>query len=292
MDGLNRETLFRYFDRCRMGDGGYCYFHDPDSGAGFSNVADTYWVLTSYQLAKKNPPFLSKTGSWLQREFDQNKTTHFFPYLFWLLGGLRLAGVPIPKEGHHCLIQETGDLLDDWTSRTEIPTLLDDLVDAVFLRRKLSLPLSEKEKQRLGDLLDQNSERPGPRPLLELWARVFLKEESGRFSRTAIAADQELEQQYRHPSFGYVLVPGSSRSDLFVLRSGLSMRSELLAPSEVRNLTNLLLSSQSREGGCGPIGGAVPTLEATCAALEISRLFANFSSLYEELMAKQKGISS
>ena len=283
MDGLNQETLSGYLDRCRMPDGGYCYFHDPEngggfsSGAGFSNGADTAWALSTYRWLKTDPPKLADTRAWLRVELDRNRITQFSPYLFWFLRGLLLAGGSLSAEDHRHLIRETQRLLDDWATPSDIPPLLEDLVEALSLRREASLSLSEKENQRLADLLEQDpvpSDRP---PLPELYTRLFLMKMSGRFSRTAIASAHGLERDYRHPSFGYVLVPGTSRSDLFILRSGLLMRSDPLPPPEAQNLMNLVHACQSREGGCGPIGGAVPTLEATCAALEVSWLLSTLT---------------
>ncbi len=281
MDSLNRPILFRYLNRCRTPEGGYCYFRDPESGAGFPNGADTCCALAAYRFLGSDPPFLARTGRWLREERDRNDATRLSPYLFWFLEGLRLAGVPFSSEDHDCLVRETARLLEDWTSSSELPSLFEDLAPLLWLRRKASLPLSEKEKGRLKELLDLEVDLPRHFPLPELRTRVVLMEESGRFSKEMIAKERSKESEYRHPVFGYVIVPGSSRSDLFILRSGLLLRKDPLAPFEVRSLESLLLLCQSREGGFGPVGGAVPTLESTSAALELSHLLSRLSSSTE-----------
>lgn len=281
MDSLNRPNLYRYLDRCRKSEGGYCYFRDPESGAGFPNGADTCWALATFRFLGSDPPFLARTGRWLRDERDRNETARLSPALFWFLEGLRLAGVPFSSEDRDCLVRETARLLEDWTSPSELPSLFEDLAPLLCLRRKSSLPLSEKEKGRLKALLDLEVDLPHPSPLPELRTRVVLMEESGRFSKEMIAKERSIESEYRHPVFGYVIVPGSSRSDLFILRSGLLLRKDPLAPFEIQSLEGLLLFCQSREGGFGPVGGAVPTLEATSAALELSHLLSGLSSSTE-----------
>lgn len=276
MNSLNRNNLLRYLNRCRTPKGGYCYFWDPESGAGFPNGADTCWALAAYRSLGSDPPFLSGTCRWLRNELDQNGPMRISPYLFWFLEGLRLARAPFSSEDHLCLLRETERLLDDWTTPSDIPFLFEDLAPLLFLRGRAHLPLSEKEKSRLKELLEMEAGLPRPFPLPELRTRLFLMEESGRFSKEMIAKEQSLERDYRDPLFGYVLVPGSSRSDLFVLRSGLLMRKDPLIPFEIQVLEDLILLCQSREGGFGPVGGAVPTLEATSVALELTVLLSHF----------------
>ncbi|MDA8150720.1 MAG: hypothetical protein M0041_06325 [Nitrospiraceae bacterium] len=209
-----------------------------------------------------------------------NKTRErtFPPYLFWTMGGLRLAGADISTKDRLCLAKETERLLNDWTTPSALPSLLADLVAVLSLRRDLDLPLSENEKGILRDLLAREKVLPRPLPLPELRRRIFLMGETGLFRNGTIESELSLEREYRHPVFGYVLVPGSSRSDLFVLESGLLMRRNHLSPYETETLENLILSCQSREGGFGPVGGAVPTLEATCMAFELLFLLFHFSS--------------
>ncbi len=282
MDSLNRPNLYRYLDRCRTPEGGYCYFRDPESGAGFPNGADTCWALAAFRFLGSDPPFLARTGRWLRDERDRNEIARLSPYLFWFLEGLRLSGVPFSSEDRDCLVRETARLLEDWTSPSELPSLFEDLAPLLCLRRKASLPLSEKEKGRLKELLDL--EAPPPFPLPELRTRVVLMEESGKFSKAMIAKERSKESEYRHPVFGYVIVPGSSRSDLFILRSGLLLRKDPLAPVEIRSMESLLLLCQSREGGVGQVGGAVPTLEASSAALELGVLLSRFSQSEERIL--------
>ena len=277
MNSLNRPNLFRYLNRCRTPEGGYCYFHDSESGAGFPNGADTCWALAAYRFLGSDPPFLARTGRWLRDERDRNESVRLSPYLFWLLEGLRLAGVPFSSEDRDCLVSETARFLDDCTSLSDLPSILEDLAPLLSLRRKSHLPLTEKEKGRLKDLLDLESEFPRPLPLPGLWTRIILMEASGRFSQEMIAKERSKENEYLHPTFGYVIVPESSRSDLFVLRSGLLMRKDPLTPFEIQSLKDLLLLCQSRGGGFGPVGGAIPTLEATSAALELSHLLSCLS---------------
>lgn len=82
MSDPNRPNLFRYLNRCRTPEGGYCYFRDPESGAGFPNVADTYWALSAFRFLESDPPFLSLTRTWLRNEFEQNEGAHISPLSF------------------------------------------------------------------------------------------------------------------------------------------------------------------------------------------------------------------
>lgn len=284
MNSLDQPNLFRYLNRCRTPEGGYCYFRDPESGAGFPNGADTCWALSAFRFLESDPPFLARTRRWLRNELDQNVATRTSPYLFWFLEGLRLSRAPFSSEDRLCLVRETARLLGDRASPSDLPSLLDDLGYVLSLRRELHLSLSEKEKGRLKELLDLESDLPRQFSLPELWTRIVLMEESGGFSKEKIEKERSRENEYRHPVFGYVIVPGSSRSDLFVLRSGLIMRKDPLSPFEIQTLEDLILFCQSRKGGFGPVGGAVPTLEATAAALELGIFLSRFSSFKERTL--------
>ncbi len=276
MNSLNRNNLLRYLNHCRTPDGGYCYFRDPESGVGFPNGADTFWALSAFQFLESDPPFLTRTRRWLRNELDQNVATRTSPYLFWFLEGLHLSRAPFSLEDRLCLVRETARLLDNRASSSDLPSLLDDLGSVLSLRRGLHLSLSEKEKGRLKELLDLELDLPRSFSLPELWTRSVLMEESGGFSQEKIAKERSRENEYRHPVFGYVILPGSSRSDLFVLRSGLLMRKAPLSLFEIQMLEDLILSCQSWKGGFGPVGGAVPTLEATSVALELTVLLSHF----------------
>jgi hypothetical protein len=261
-----RERVFRYLDRCRIPKKGYCHFRDPESGAGFSNIADTFWALSSYRLLKTAPPFLSSTRAWLKQEFDQNPVFRDSPYLFWALGGLELAGEPITESMVDLLVLETERLLNDQIADSELPSLLRDLEAILALRLHLSIPVSEREKNLLAGCLSREDGFSGELSLPELKTRSVLADWA---KRGGGEVDRLKERGFRDRVFGYVLVPGSSRSDLFVLRVGLSLRKDPLDPSRILDLTDLVYSCQSRDGGFGLVGGAIPTLEATCAALAI-----------------------
>ena len=284
MNSLDQPNLFRYLNRCRTPEGGYCYFRDPESGAGFPNGADTFWALSAFRFLESDPPFLTHTRRWLRNKLDQNVATRTSPYLFWFLESLRLSRAPFSSEDRLCLARETARLLDNRASSLEISSLLYDLGSVLSLRRGLHLSLSEKEKGRLKELLDLESNLPRPFPLPELRTRIVLMEESGGFSQEKIAKERSRESEYRHPVFGYVIVPGSSRSDLFVLRSGLLMRKDPLSLFEIQMLEDLILFCQSRKGGFGPVGGSVPTLEATAAALELGIFLSRFSLFKERTL--------
>lgn len=261
---FDRHRALGYLDRCRTPENGYCHFLDRESGVGFPNVADTYWALASYRFLESEPPHRSATLRWLRNGYEQNKTLHSSPYLSWALASLCLAGDSLSETDRNLLVKETENLLNERVPNSEIPSLLGDLGAILSVRLRLGHPLTELEKNLLERLLDQEESIPGALPLPELQNRRFLETlVKGPSTRPEGPGDLP----YRHRVFGYTLVPGTSRSDLFVLRSGFLMRQDPLSRSEFEKLNSLIVLCQSREGGFGQLGGAIPTLEATCAAL-------------------------
>jgi hypothetical protein len=180
------------------------------------------------------------------------------------LAALCLAGDPLTEADRNLLLKEAESLLNEQVPDSEIPSLLGDLGAIFSLRLRLGHPLTQHERNLLGKLLAQEESIPGVLPLPELQNRIFLETLA---KKETTAPDVPGEDSYRHRVFGYTLVPGTSRSDLFVMRSGFLMRQDPLSRSEFERLNSLIVLCQSREGGFGPVGGAIPTLEATCAAL-------------------------
>lgn len=271
MTEFHRDRILGYLDRCRMPEGGYCHFHDPESGAGFSNVGDTFWALGAYRFLEESPPVLARTREWLRQEFDRNETLHNAPSLAWAMEGLLLSGEKLGQGDRNLLLRDAALLLSEKVPDSEIPSLLEDLRATLELRDRLEIPLAQGERALLAGLLRQGRKNESPVPLPELRDRIFLGRYAGASDDRNLVGNLPEEREYRDVIFGYVLVPGTSRSDLFILRAGLSIRKEPLLPSEILAMKKMLLLCQGREGGFGPVGGAIPTLKATWTALDLLR---------------------
>ena len=269
MSGLNRKNLESYLDRCRMPDGGYCSFHDPESGAGFSNVADTCFCLSAFRLLGGEIPELSKTRSFILQVLSTDGLHRQSPYLSWALESKLLAGLPLSGEEGQLLRKETVRLLSAKGSWIEQSDLVGEIARLMNVRLLSGLPPEQEEIGPLSALIRDSPELP---TILELSDLALLSGllPGGRRVSTS-------ERLYRHPSLGYVLVPGSSRSDLFILLAGLRLREEPLDSGEILRFRIRVLFCQGLGGGFGPVGGARPTLEATRAALEILSLLSDES---------------
>ncbi len=257
---FRKEKLLDYLNRCRMPDGGYCAFRDPESGAGFSNVADTCFALYSFRRLGKEIPSLPETRFWILRALSEDGGHWRSPFLSWALEAKRLAGMPFSDEDRFLMRQEAARLLSEKVLPQERSGLLRDLVFLFRVRLFAGIPKDPEEAKALSLLLGEGSSASGVPAILEAADRAFL---------TAPDLPSPGEWPYRHPTLGYVLVPGSSRSDLFILLAGLRMRKDPPGPEEADLLRIRVLFCQGREGGFSPVGGARPTLEATEAALEI-----------------------
>ena len=268
---LRREELLAFLGRCRMPDGGFCAFRDPESGAGFSNVADTWFALSSLTRLGEENPARPEDRRWILRSLSEGESHRRSPYLAWVLGAKRLAGIPLSGEDRILLRQETSRLLSETVSPEEAPDLLRELGFLFRVRLLAGVPPDGDEKETLTLFLRDNSPVGDLPTILESADRVFLE---GLLSRPSGPSGPVPEEApYRHPVLGYVLVPGSSRSDLFILLAGLRMRRNHPDPEEADALMLRVLFCQGTGGGFAPVGGARPTLEATEAALEIlSRL--------------------
>ena len=261
MSGLDRKNLESYLDRCRMPDGGYCSFHDPESGAGFSNVADTCFCLSAFRLLGREIPDLSKTRSFILQVLSTDGLHRQSPYLSWALESKLLAGLPLSGEEGQLLRKETVRLLAEKGAWIERSDLVGEIARLMKVRLLAGLPPDQEETGPLSALVRDSPELP---TILELCYLVFLSGLLPGGHRVSTS-----ERLYRHPSLGYILVPGSSRSDLFVLLAGLRLREEPLDSGEILRFRIRVLFCQGLAGGFGPVGGARPTLEATRAALEI-----------------------
>jgi hypothetical protein len=186
--------------------------------------------------------------------------------------GLLLSGEKLGQGDRNLLLRDAALLLSEKVPDSEIPSLLEDLLATLELRDRLEVPLAQGERALLAGLLRHGRKNESPVPLPELRDRIFLGRYAGASDDRNLVGNLPEEREYRDVIFGYVLVPGTSRSDLFVLRAGLSIRKEPLLPSEILAMKKMLLPCQGREGGFGPVGGAIPTLEATWTALDLLRL--------------------
>ena len=269
MSWFNRKDLLAYLDRCRMPDGGYCSFHDPSSGAGFSNVADTCWSLSAWSLLGGEIPELSKTRSFILHELSTDGLHRQSPYLSWALESKLLAGLSLSEEEGRLLRKETFRLLMDEGSWIERSDLVGEITRLMKVRLLSGLLPGQDEIGPLSGLIRESPEVP---TILELCDLAFL---SGLLPEESQVPTGE--RLYRHPSLGYVLVPGSSRSDLFILLAGLRLREEPLDSGEILRFRIRVLFCQGLGGGFGPVGGARPTLEATRTALEILALLSDGS---------------
>ncbi|MCL5284568.1 MAG: hypothetical protein M1313_02250 [Nitrospirae bacterium] len=270
MDQLNRKGLLAYLNRCRMPDGGYCSFHDPESGAGFSNVADTSYALSAWTMLKEEIPGLPETRSWILHVLETDGSHRRSPYVSWAMESKLLAGLPLSEEEGLLLQNETLRLLSEKEEGIERPELLGEIVRLLKVRLLSGAPLDEDMIAPLSGFLLAGFGFP---TIIELEDLAFL---SGLLPGGGVKFPEET--LYRHPVLGYVLVPGSSRSDLFILLAGLRMRKDLPEPGEFRQMRTRVLFCQSLNGGFGPVGGALPTLEATKAALSALELLSAQSS--------------
>lgn len=268
---LRREELLAFLGRCRMPDGGFCAFRDPESGAGFPNVADTWFALSSLTRLGEENPALPEDRRWILRRLSEEESHRRSPYLAWALGSKRLAGIPLSGEDRILLRQESSRLLSERVTPEEAPDLLRELAFLFRVRLLAGVPPDGDEKETLTLFLRDKSPVGDLPTLLEGADRFFLEGLLHRPSGPSGPVPEEAP--YRHPVLGYVLVPGSSRSDLFILLAGLRMRKKPPEPEEADALRLRVLFCQGTGGGFAPVGGARPTLEATEAALEIlSRL--------------------
>ncbi|MGC8500857.1 MAG: hypothetical protein ACP5OS_06750 [Leptospirillia bacterium] len=268
-----KRRLVALLERCRMGDGGYCTFRDPESGGGFSNIADTCHALEIWRALGIEPPGLFETVRWIRTQEERSSFLHRSPALHWLLSALDQAGLPWQARERELFFGEVRRLLDLALPAEETDDLLLDL--ASLLRLPGSPPLDPAELSHLGELAGRSREggAQSPRPLTlpGLEARVDCMKKSGLFSREELLRERKKEESFRHPVLGWVLVPGSTASDLFVLRSGWRLSGG--APHDpwlARVVSETVRACRGREGGFAPICGAAPNLHASACALALS----------------------
>lgn len=262
--GMKRR-LVALLERCRMGDGGYCTFRDPESGGGFSNIADTCHALEIWRALGIKPPGLFETVRWIRTQRERSPLLHRSPALHWLLSAMDHAGLPWQAKERELFCGEVRRLLDLAPSHGETDDLLLEL--ASLLRLPGAPPLDPPELPHLGELAE--SSRPLTLPGLE--ARVDCMKKSGLYSQEELLRERKKEESFRHPVLGWVLVPGSTASDLFVLRSGWRLSGG--APQDpwlARVVSETVRACRGREGGFAPIPGAAPNLHATACALALS----------------------
>ncbi len=261
---IRKETLLDYLARCRMPEGGFCSFRDPESGAGFSNVADTFFALSSLKRLGEGSPARPEDQQWILRSLAEDGYHGRSPYLAWALEAKRLAGISLSEGDHLLLRRETARLLSETVSPEEGPDLLRDLAFLFRVRLLAGIPAGSGEVANLTAFLRSTPSGGDLPTILEGADRSFLE---GLLPVPSGPVPEEAP--YRHTVLGYVLVPGSSRSDLFILLAGLRMGRKPPDPEAAETLRLRVLFCQGLEGGFAPVGGARPTLEATEAALEI-----------------------
>jgi len=267
-----RHRLLALLERCRMPDGGYCTFRDPESGGGFSNIADTCHALSLFSKLGIDPPALDETVRWIEAESVRSPVLHRSPALHWRLKAMGLAGLPWPETEGDLFARELDRLLGSSPGPGETFDLIREVAD--LLRLRDSPPLESGQIRSIRKYLESagegraKSSRPATLPELE--DRVVLMEASGLFSREEILQEREKEEGFRHRVLGWILTPESTASDLFVLRAGWRLSGG--APRDpwlVRVVAGTVRACQGREGGFAPIPGAAPNLAATDCALDL-----------------------
>ncbi len=255
-----------------MDDGGYCTFRDPKSGGGFSNIADTCHALSLFSKLGIDPPALDETVRWIEAESVRSPVLHRSPALHWRLKTMGLAGLPWPETEGELFARELDRLLGSSPGPDETFDLIREVAD--LLRLQDAPPLGSEEAQKIKDRLEAaGSDRARiarPATLPEVEARVLLMEASGLFSKEEILRERKKEEGFRHPVLGWILTPGSTASDLFVLRAGWRLSGG--APRDpwiARVVAGTVRACRGREGGFAPIPGAAPNLASTDCALDL-----------------------
>ena len=261
------EGLYQYLIKCQMPDGGFCSFHEPESGAGFSNVADTYFALDCFRLLPEKPQDLQKTAGWIQQVLEADGMYRRVPYLSWcLLSKIRLR-LSLDFQEREALKTESIRLMREEVQENEWASLVRDLAFLMNVRLEGNLAPHSAEREQVGTFLRKAIAVKLEKTILELADLLFLSQ-----FYPDVRDMLPDEGRYRHPEWGYVLVPGSSRSDLFIILAGYGLRKDSLNSEEKSSIRQRVLFCQETNGGFGPVGGALPTLEASHAAMKLLHL--------------------